>query len=95
MKKTRLGALALIVLLAALAAFRGAGRWLDREDPLAHADAIFLLSGGMPERAQEAALVYAMGYAPEIWFSRPYSPEDKLAKLGIPYKGEEEYTARS
>ena len=83
--------LILIVLIAAVFAFRGAGRWLNREDPLSHADVIFVLSGGLPERAQEAAKVFALGYAPEVWFSRPDSPADKLAKLGIQFAGEEEY----
>ena len=82
----------LLILVAAVVVFRGAGRWLDREDPLAHADVIFVLGGGMPERAQEAAKVYAQGYAPEVWFSRPDSPSDKLAKLGIRFVGEEEYS---
>ena len=91
MNRARLGVLTLIVLIAAVFAFRGAGRWLDREDPLSHADVIFVLSGGLPERAQEAAKVFALGYAPEVWFSRPDSPADKLAKLGIQFAGEEEY----
>jgi uncharacterized SAM-binding protein YcdF (DUF218 family) len=91
MNRARLGVLTLIILIAAVFAFRGAGRWLDREDPLAHADVIFVLSGGLPERAQEAAKVFAVGYAPEVWFSRPDSPADKLAKLGIQFAGEEEY----
>jgi uncharacterized SAM-binding protein YcdF (DUF218 family) len=91
MNRARLGVLTLIILIAAVFAFRGAGRWLDREDPLSHADVIFVLSGGMPERAQEAAKVFALGYAPEVWFSRPDSPADKLAKLGIQFAGEEEY----
>ncbi len=81
----------LILLVALLVLFRGAGRWLDREDPLAHADVIFVLGGGMPQRAVEGAKVYAMGYAPEVWLSRPYSPADDLAKLGIHYVSEEDY----
>ena len=92
MKRARLGVLALLILAVALVMFRGAGRWLNREDPLAHADVIFVLGGGMPERAAEAARVYAMGYAPEVWLSRPDSPSDSLAKLGIHFVGEEEYS---
>jgi uncharacterized SAM-binding protein YcdF (DUF218 family) len=91
MKRARLGVLIVMILLAALVAFRGAGRWLNREDPLSRVDVIFVLSGGMPERAQEAAKVFAMDYAPEVWFSRPDSPSGKLAKLGIHLVGEEEY----
>jgi uncharacterized SAM-binding protein YcdF (DUF218 family) len=91
MKRARLGVAILLVLAAALAISRGTGRWLDREDPLSHADVIFVLSGGMPQRAQEAAKVFTQGYAPEVWFSRPEAPADELAKLGIHLVGEEEY----
>lgn len=91
MKRARIGVGVLLILLAALAVFRGAGRWLNREDPLSRADVIFVLSGAMPQRAEEAAKVFAQGYAPEVWFSRPYSPADDLAKLGIRYVGEEDY----
>ena len=80
-----------MILAAALVVFRRAGRWLNREDPLSHADVIFVLGGGMPQRAEEAGKVFAMGYAPEVWFSRPESPADELAKLGIHFVGEEEY----
>ena len=91
MKRARLGVAIILILVATLVVFRGVGRWLNREDPLARADAIFVLSGGMPERAQEAAKVFAMGYAPEVWLSRPDSPVDELAKLGIHFAGEEDY----
>ena len=91
MKRARLGLLAVLIVVAAAVAFRGAGRWLDREDPLSHADVIFVLSGGMPQRALEAGKVFAMGYAPEVWLSRPDSPADELAKLGIHFAGEEDY----
>jgi len=91
MKRARLGVLGLIILIAELAVFRSAGRWLNREDPLAHADVIFVLGGGMPQRAAEAARVYAGGYAPEVWLSRPDNPSAELAKLGIRFVGEEEY----
>jgi uncharacterized SAM-binding protein YcdF (DUF218 family) len=67
------------------------GRWLNREDPLSHADVIFVLSGAMPQRALEGAKVFAMGYAPEVWLSRPDSPADELASLGIHFAGEEDY----
>lgn len=91
MKRARLGVLVLIILIGGVIVFRGAGRWLNREDPLAHADVIFVLGGGMPQRAAEAGKVYAQGYAPEVWLSRPDSPTDELAKLGIHFLGEEEY----
>ena len=83
--------LVLIVLIGGLVVFRGAGRWLNREDPLAHADVIFVLGGGMPQRAVEGGKVFAMGYAPEVWLSRPDGPVDELAKFGIHFVGEEDY----
>jgi uncharacterized SAM-binding protein YcdF (DUF218 family) len=91
MKRARLFVLAVLILVAVVVAFRGAGRWLEREDPLAHADVIFVLSGAMPQRAVEGAKVFAMGYAPEVWLSRPENPADELAKLGIHFAGEEDY----
>jgi uncharacterized SAM-binding protein YcdF (DUF218 family) len=91
MKRAKLGLLVVLILVAAVAAFRGTGRWLDREDPLSHADVIFVLSGGLPQRAVEAGTVFAMGYAPEVWLSRPDGPADELAKLGIHFSGEEDY----
>jgi len=72
-------------------AFRSAGRWLIREDPLAHADVIVVLSGSMPYRAEEAANVYRDGYAPEIWLSRAVSPTKELAAMGIRYEPDEDY----
>ena len=92
MQRVRLGVLIALILIVALYIFRGAGRWLDREDPLSHADVIFVLGGGMPQRAVEAGKVFAQGYAPEVWCSRPDSPVDELARLGIHYVGEEDYT---
>jgi uncharacterized SAM-binding protein YcdF (DUF218 family) len=91
MKRAKLGLLVVLILVAAVAVFRGVGRWLDREDPLSHADVIFVLSGAMPQRALEGGKVFAMGYAPEVWLSRPDSPVDELAKLGIHFAGEEDY----
>src|SRR5678815_3507679 len=44
--------------LAGLFALRKAGQWLIVQDPLAPADVIVVLSGGMPYRAMEAARLY-------------------------------------
>jgi uncharacterized SAM-binding protein YcdF (DUF218 family) len=90
-------ALILCLILAAGAAagviaFRGAGRWLVREDPLARADAIVVLSGSMPYRAEGAADLYRGGYAPQVWLTRPESPAGNLAAKGIQFIGEEEYS---
>ena len=86
----------LVTLLVALSvsftvAFRGLGRWLIREDPLAPADVLVVLSGGLPARAEEAARLFNMHYAPEVWVSRPPSPATELANMGISYAGEETY----
>jgi uncharacterized SAM-binding protein YcdF (DUF218 family) len=85
----------LLILLMAFAmgavAFRDAGYWLVREDPLAKADVIVVLSGGMPYRANGAAAFFASGYAPAVWITRPEGPQQELAALGIHFIGEEEY----
>src|SRR5437763_15626517 len=91
MKRAVIALAILLFVAAVLALFRHQGRWLNREDPLAHADVIFVLSGGLPQRAEEAAKVFAMGYAPEVWFSRPDSSAGELSELGIHFVGEEEY----
>ncbi|MGH9707414.1 MAG: YdcF family protein, partial [Candidatus Acidiferrales bacterium] len=94
-KTCRWRAVAVIVILAVIAAgilcFRGAGGWLVRQDALAPADAIFVLSGGLPYRAEEAAKIFRAGYAKEIWLSRPYAPAGELTRLGVSFTGEEEY----
>lgn len=79
------------LLTAGTIVFRGLGRWLIREDPLQKSDVIVILSGSMPARAEEAANVFRMGYAPEIWISRPEGPETDLGAMGISYLGEESY----
>lgn len=84
----------LIVLLAlaiGAAAFRDAGYWLIRQDPLGKGDVIVVLSGGMPYRANAAASLFKSGYAPEVWVSRPEGPQKDLDALGIHFIGEEEY----
>jgi uncharacterized SAM-binding protein YcdF (DUF218 family) len=84
--------LAILALAVGVTAFRGAGRWLVREDPLVAADAIVVLSGSMPQRAEGAADLYRSGYAPEVWVTRPDSPQGDLAAMGIQFIGEEEYS---
>jgi uncharacterized SAM-binding protein YcdF (DUF218 family) len=81
----------LLIVIAAIVAFRGVGRWLIREDPLGKSDVIVVLSGSMPARAEEAGRVFQMGYAPEVWVSRPDSSAGELENLGIPFTGEESY----
>ncbi len=74
---------------ACIVAFRGVGRWLVREDPLGPADVIVVLSGSMPWRAEEAARIFRLGDAHEVWVSRPAAPTDELAEMGIRYLGED------
>jgi uncharacterized SAM-binding protein YcdF (DUF218 family) len=90
------------VLLAAVLAgavfggvcFLGVGRWLVVEGPLAKAQAIAVLSGGMPLRAKEAAKLFREGYAPEIWLTRSTEPGETLAAMSIPFEGEDYYNVR-
>lgn len=82
------------LLVMAVAAFFGVGRWLTVEDPLAKAGAIVVLSGGMPLRAIEAAKLYREGYAPEVWLTHSTDPGETLAKMGIPFAGEDFYNTR-
>src|SRR5271154_6081987 len=82
---------ALVVCAAGAFAFRGVGRWLVREDSLGPADAIVVLSGTMPARAEEAGRIFRLGYAHEVWVSRPVSPGEELEAMGIHYLGEEDF----
>jgi len=83
-------ALALVVVLsvAGVFVFRGVGRWLICEDALRPANVIVVLSGVMPSRAEEAARLFQMGEAREVWVSQPESPQQELALMGIEYEGE-------
>ncbi len=87
--------LAVVFLAAGIIAFQNLGRWLVREDPLVDADAIVVLSGSMPYRAEAAAELYRQGYAPQVWLTRPESPAEELARLGIRFEGEEEYNRQA
>jgi len=95
-RRKTFGIAALVVLLALVSvgvfAFRSAGRWLIREDALRPAGAIVVLSGGMPYRAEEAAHIFRMGYAHEVWITHPVSPARELAAMGIPFMGEDDYS---
>ena len=85
--------LALTVLFAGVLIFLNAGRWLVVQDPLQKATAIAVFSGQMPERALEAARIYQQGYAPRVWLTHSSEPGEKLEKLGLQYKGEEQYNS--
>lgn len=86
----------ILVVLAGAAAtlFFTVGSWLVVEDPLAHADAIAVLSGRLPERAVEAARVYRAGYSDQVWISPPVSPADALKAMKISYLGEDFYNEK-
>ena len=81
----------LVLFVAAILVFRGAGNWLVREDPLMHADAIVVLSGGLPYRAEAAAHYFNSGYASEVWLTRPDGPSEQMRELGVQYVSEEDY----
>jgi uncharacterized SAM-binding protein YcdF (DUF218 family) len=87
-------AIALMLFVAALVFFFGVGRWLVVEVPLEKAQAIAVLSGGMPIRAIEAARLYHQGYASQIWLTRPEEPDASLAPMGIPNSGEDFFNVR-
>jgi len=90
-----LAAVACLLIVLALAAFFGVGRWLVVEDPLVKARAIAVLSGGMPIRAIEAGTLYRQGYAPEVWLTHSSEPGESLKAMGIPFEGGEElYSTR-
>jgi len=71
--------------------FLNVGRWLVRQDPLAKATAIAVLSGRIPGRALEAARIYRQGWATRVWLTHSAEPGLALEKLGVRYVGEEEY----
>jgi hypothetical protein len=48
----------------------------------------------MPVRALEAAKLYQQGYAPEVWLTHTSQPGESLKSMGIPFEGEEVYSAR-
>jgi len=83
--------LALGLISACLFVFFHLGRWLIVEEPLQNAAAIAVLSGRMPGRALEAAKVYKQGYAPQVWLTHSTEPGATLAKLSVPYQGEDAY----
>ena len=74
--------------------FLNVGRWLIVEDPLDKAQAIVVLSGGMPKRAKEAARLYNADYAPQVWLTRANQPAASLQEMHIAYIGEEFFNSR-
>lgn len=61
---------------------RGIGGFLIREDPLGHADALYVLGGSPVERAAEGARLVNAGYAPfAVFTGAPVN--EQLAAFGI------------
>ncbi len=85
---------AALVLLSVAVFLLGVGRWLVVEDPLEKAQAIVVLSGGMPLRAVEAARLYREGYAPKMWLTHSTEPGATLEAMQIPYHGEDFYDSQ-
>jgi uncharacterized SAM-binding protein YcdF (DUF218 family) len=86
--------LAAIVGLLGVIVFLGVGRWLVVQDPLEKAQAILVLSGGMPFRAEEAARLYREGYAPKVWLTHSAEPGATLSAMGLSYISEDAYDVR-
>jgi uncharacterized SAM-binding protein YcdF (DUF218 family) len=90
----RRAVLALIGLsaLAAVWLLYYGGRYLQHEDPLQKADAIFVLAGTRLERPLEAVDLYKEGYAPVIVLSpgRPEPGEALLRQRGLRFPSEVE-----
>jgi uncharacterized SAM-binding protein YcdF (DUF218 family) len=89
----------LMLLLAVLTgleywAFRRIGGWLVIEDPLQHARAVVVLSGGAPFRALGAADIYHQGWAPEVWITSVYdrSTTEAYQRLAVQYIPDREYS---
>ncbi|MEO7133217.1 MAG: YdcF family protein [Vicinamibacterales bacterium] len=81
--------LAPVVILAIFALSR-LGSFLVVEDPLAKADAIFVLGGTRYERPLEAVELFHAGWAPRITLMRQISDNGELdlTKRGVPYRRE-------
>lgn len=86
LKRVLLG-LILLVLVGGLGAWglNGLGQWLVIADLLEPAGAIVVLSGHVPFRAMEAAVLHREGWAPEVWLTQGEGTmeEEALDRLGI------------
>src|SRR5207249_2197714 len=81
---TRVGKWALAtgvtVFLTIIIFFGGIAWWIDSSDAPARSDQIVILAGAY-SRSFYAADLYAQGYAPEIWVSRPKPTGNALSLL--------------
>jgi uncharacterized SAM-binding protein YcdF (DUF218 family) len=84
---------AALVLLALLTyAFIGLGPFMAAEDPLEHADVIFVLAGTRIERPLEAVDLYREGWAPRIVLThqKPEAAASLLARRGVVIPADED-----
>ncbi len=83
-RRTLIAAIAIVTACGVWLFFSG-GRYLQHEDPLQKADAIFVLAGTRAERWLEACDLYQAGWAPLIVLSpgRPEPAERLLRERGI------------
>jgi uncharacterized SAM-binding protein YcdF (DUF218 family) len=93
--RLRLILVALVLAAAAFAAyvFVQLGPFLTKEDPLAKADAIFVLAGTRLLRPLEAADLYVEGYAPRVVMTRDLQEERALINMagrGYPFASDAE-----
>lgn len=85
-------AIIVALIIIGIFGFRGAGRWLVREDALHPAGVIIVLSGAMPARAEEAARIFHLGYAQKVWITHPENPSRALSAMGIHFVTEDDYS---
>ena len=85
-----LAVLALAVVAACVLGAMQGGRYLQHEDPLRKADAIFVLGGTRLERPLEAVDLYREGWAPLVALSpgRPEDVESLLRARGFHFPSE-------
>ena len=78
------------VFILAIFALSRLGSFLVVEDPLAKADAIFVLGGTRYERPLEAVELFHAGWAPRVALMRQISDNGELhlMKRGVPYRRE-------
>ena len=78
------------ILLLSIFALSRLGAFLVVQDPLAKADAIFVLGGTRYERPLEAVELFKAGWAPRITLMRQISDNGELdlTKRGVPYRRE-------
>jgi uncharacterized SAM-binding protein YcdF (DUF218 family) len=78
------------VLILTVFALSRLGSFLVVQDPLAKADAIFVLGGTRYERPLEAVELYKAGWAPAVTLMQQIADNGELdlIKRGIPYKRE-------